>query len=73
MKIEGDKLFIDEALTDENVEEFLLALSQDDIKKVIIKNDDLSSGIIQAIWCSGKEVEVSGFLSKFFENVEVVD
>ena len=37
MKIEGDKLFIDEALTDENVEEFLLALSQDDIKKVIIK------------------------------------
>jgi hypothetical protein len=73
MKIEGDKLFIDEALTDENVEEFLLALSQDDIKKVIIKNEDLSSGIIQVIWCSGKEVEVSGFLSKFFENVEVVD
>jgi len=72
MSIEEEKLIIDSAMSDEDIEEFLVTISQEQIKKVIIKNDDISSSIIQAIWCSKKDVEVeSEFLKPFFENIVV--
>jgi len=72
MSIEEEKLIIDSPMSDEDIEEFLVTLSQEQIQKVIIKNDDIASSIIQAIWCSKKEVKVkSEFLKPFFENVVV--
>jgi len=74
MKIENDTLVIDESLMDEQIEEFLVAINQEEIQKISIQTEDVSASIIQAIWCSKKNVEVdSEFLSKFFENVKVVE
>jgi len=73
MKIENNNLIIDETLSDENVEELIIALKQKEIQIVKIDNDEVSSGIVQALWCSGKKIETESlFLSKFFENVKVV-
>ena len=73
MKIENNNLIIDEPLSDENVEELIIALKQKEIQIVKINNDEVSSGIVQALWCSGKKIETESlFLSKFFENVKVV-
>jgi hypothetical protein len=73
MKIENNNLIIDEPLSDENVEELIIALKQKEIQIVKIDNDEVSSGIVQALWCSGKKIETESlFLSKFFENVKVV-
>ena len=73
MKIENNNLIIDEPLSDENVEELIIALKQREIQIVKIDNDEVSSGIVQALWCSGKKIETESlFLSKFFENVKVV-
>ena len=70
MHIENEKLVIDEPLRDEQIEEFVTTLSQDQIQKVVIENEDIASSIVQAIWCSRKETEVkSAFLEHFFENV----
>jgi len=72
MTIEDEKLIIDNPVRDEDIDEFLVTLSQEQIKKVVIKEDDIASSIIQAIWCSKKEVKVkSDFLKPFFENVIV--
>lgn len=74
MKIENEVLIIDDVLRDEDVEEFSTALSQEQIKKVVIENDDISSSIVQALWCKSKEKEIeveSEFLKLFFENVMV--
>ena len=73
MKIENNILIIDEALNDEQIEELIVAINQDEIDTIKIINDELSSGIVQALWCSGKKVDVdSDFLSKFFDNVKRV-
>ena len=70
MKIENEKLIIDEPMRDEQIEEFLTTLSQDQIQKIVIENDDIASSIVQAIWCAKKQTEVkSTFLQPFFENV----
>jgi len=72
MKIENNVLIIDEALNDEKIEELMVALNQDEIDTIKIENDELSSGIVQVLWCSQKKIDVeSEFLSKFFENVKV--
>ena len=74
MKIDNNVLIIDEALNDENIEELILAVNQDEIDTVNVLNDELSSGILQVLWCSGKIIDVeSEFLSKFFDNVKGIN
>ena len=73
MKIENNILIIDENISDENIEEFITYLNQEGIEKVQLKTEEISSGIIQALWCSKKKIETnSEFLNHFFENVKVV-
>ena len=49
----------------------MASLSQEGIEKVEVQNPDISAGIIQALWCSGKKIDVEDeFLSKFFDNVK---
>ena len=74
MKIEENVLIIDESLNDDDIENFLVAISQDEIEKIVIKNDDLSAGIIQILWCESQKKFIeceSSYLKKFFENVKV--
>ncbi len=71
MKLENNILIIDENLTDEHIDEFMVSLNQEGIERVEIQNPDISAGIIQALWCSGKKIDVDDeFLSKFFDNVK---
>ena len=73
MKIDNNILIIDEVLNDEQIEELIVAINQDEIDTIKVENDELSSGIVQSLWCSGKKVDVeSEFLSKFFDNVKRV-
>jgi len=72
MRIEEERLVIDEPLRDDAIEEFMTVLSQDQIEKVVIEHDDIAASIVQAIWCSQKETDVkSDFLKPFFEHVVV--
>jgi len=74
MKIEENVLIIDESLNDNDIENFLVAVSQDEIEKIVIKNDDLVAGIVQILWCESQKKFIeckSSFLKKFFENVKV--
>jgi len=73
MRIENNCLIIDEPLGDDKIEELVVALKQDEIEMIELQSDDISSGILQVLWCSKKKVEVEGFLSKFFDNVKVID
>ena len=71
MRLENGVLIVDGSLTDENIDEFMASLSQEGIERVEVQNPDISAGIIQALWCSGKKIDVEDeFLSKFFDNVK---
>lgn len=72
MKVENKKLIIDDEITDEEVEEFVVALSQDNIKKIEIDNPNLGASIIQALLLKKKDTEIivkDKTLQKVFENV----
>lgn len=72
MKVENKKLIIDDEITDEEVEKFVVALSQDNIKKIEIDNPNLGASIIQALLLKKKDTEIivkDKTLQKVFENV----
>ena len=70
MKIEDKVLIIDEPVSNEEAEEFLAAVKQDEIEKIVIKDDRIDASIYQILWCSNKKVETDiEFVDKFFEQV----
>ena len=70
MKIEDKTLIIDEPISNEQAEEFLVAVNQDEIEKIVIEDDRLDAAIYQILWCSNKKIETnSDFADKFFEQV----
>lgn len=71
MKVENEKLIIDEPLENEQLEELLDNLNNEKIESITIENPQLDSSIIQAIMCSKvKNIECSDdFLKKVFDNV----
>ena len=74
MKIENDTLIIDEPLDDDALEETKIAISQDGIKTISVENDDISTSIVQLLWCvsEDKKIEIqSEFLDNFFTNVKI--
>jgi hypothetical protein len=73
VNIEDNVLIIESELGDDMAEEFMAAASQDSIEKIVVKNENIASSIIQVLWClkSEKEIEIdSQFLNKFFDNVK---
>jgi hypothetical protein len=74
MKIENDTLIIDEPLDDDALEETKIAINQEGIKAIKVQNDNISSSIVQLLWCvsEDKKIEIqSGFLDNFFTNVKI--
>lgn len=72
MKIEENKLIIDDPISEMEIDELLTSLKQEQISEVIVQNDDLHAGAIQALWCvkNKKSVTIeSEFLKPFFEHV----
>ncbi len=73
MEVKDGKLFLNEELTNEDIGKLNEIIQKDGIDEIIIENDNLSSGIIQLLWCSQKPIKSeSDFLNKLFENVVVV-
>ena len=71
MKIDKNVLIIDESLEDDVIKEFIISVNQPEIKKIVIKTDDITAPILQILWCLDKEIEVkTEFLKLFFENVK---
>ena len=74
MKVEDKELIIDSATSDEDIQSLQDILSQNEIDKIVIENEDISAGIIQVLWCSKKEIATKSlFLKKIFENVEAIE
>lgn len=72
MRIEEDKLIIDSSLSDDMLDEFLVSIKQEQIKKIVVECDDIAASIIQVLWCLQNEKKVKvkvDFLKPFFENV----
>ena len=73
MKIEENTLIIDQPLDDDALEEISATVDQEKIKIIKVENDNLSSSIIQLLWCASndKKIEIlSSFLDNFFTNVQ---
>lgn len=72
MKVEDDILIIEDEITDEQIDEFVLSLSQEGIKKIEVKTPNLGASIIQALLVKKKDTQIvveDEILSKVFENV----
>jgi hypothetical protein len=75
MKIEENTLIIDQPLDDDALEEISATVDQEKIKIIKVENDNLSSSIIQLLWCASKDKKIeiqSEFLNNFFTNVKSV-
>jgi hypothetical protein len=74
MKVEDKELIIDSAMSDEDIQSLQDILTQNEIDKIVVENEDISAGIIQVLWCSKKEIATKSlFLKKIFENVGVME
>jgi len=75
MKVEDGVLILDSEVNDEMLDEFLSLSNQDDVKSVLIETDNISSLVIQQLFCLRETKEVvcnDEFLSKFFDDVKLV-
>ena len=73
MRVEGEKIVIDEPVENEQLEEFMREISQQEIKEIVIENPQIDSSVLQAILClKEKTIKCSdNFLNKIFENVAI--
>ena len=72
MRIEDDTLYIDEEITDEGVEEFVVSISQEDIKSIEVNCNNLGASIVQALLVKKGDKNIvikDPVLNKIFENV----
>ncbi len=71
MRVEGEKIVIDEPVENEQLEGFMNEITQHEIKEIVIENPQLDSSVLQAIFCfKEKTIKCSdNFLNKIFENV----
>lgn len=73
MIIEENKFIITDEVTDEMSGEFLEVLNSSNIETVVIKTPEISSSIMQILFCIAKSKHIEceePFLAKFFESVE---
>ena len=75
MKVEDGVLILDSEVNDEMMDEFLNLSNSDDVKSVLIETDNISSLVIQQLFCLKETKEVvcnDEFLAKFFDDVKLV-
>ena len=75
MKIEENTLIIDQPLDDDALDDTASAINQKEIEVIRIEDDNLSSSIVQLLWCASKDKKIeiqSEFLNNFFTNVKSV-
>ena len=72
MKVEDNELIIESEIGDENVDEFLQTISDENIKKVVVKTPNLGASIIQLLLVYKRKLDIvieDDILKKVFENV----
>ena len=75
MRVEDGVLILDSEVSDEMLDEFLDLSNQDDVKSILIETDNISSLVIQQLFCIRESKEVicdDEFLGKFFDDVKLV-
>ena len=76
MRIENNNLILDNELTDEVLEEFIQFTKDNQFKSVIINTNNISSIILQQIFCLSKTKDIvcnDNFMAKFFDNISFED
>jgi len=58
MKVEDGVLILDSEVNDEMMDEFLNLSNSDDVKSVLIETDNISSLVIQQLFCLKETKEV---------------
>jgi hypothetical protein len=72
MQINNGVIVLDEPMSDEMAEEFYTTISQPEINKVVIENQEIAASIMQILFCFNKKHDVEckdEFLNKFFSNI----
>jgi len=72
MRVENEILYIDDEISDEEVEEFYTTISQDEITKIELNTNQLGASIIQILLIKNREKEIivkDEVLKKVFENI----
>lgn len=72
MRIEINKLILDEEINDEMLFDFMTILHSDVVEVVQIETDNISSLALQQLFCVEKTKEIvcnNIFLKKLFENI----
>lgn len=72
MRIEMNRLILDQEINDEMLFDFMTVLHSDAVEVVQIDTDNISSLALQQLFCAEKTKEIvcnNVFLEKLFENI----
>jgi diketogulonate reductase-like aldo/keto reductase len=73
MKIEENKLILEDEINDEMLDELISLLQTQNLETVQIDTNNISSLALQQLFCISKDIKVvvnDPFTAKFFENIE---
>ena len=73
MKIEENKLILENEISDDMVDELIALLQTDDLETIQIDTNNIGSLALQQLFCASKDIKVvvdDHFIAKFFENIE---
>ncbi len=72
MKIQENTLVIDEAISDESCDEFIVLIMQPEIERIHLRTNEVASSILQVLLCMQKNRELivdDPFLAKIFHRI----
>lgn len=75
MYIVENKFIIESELTDNTAGEFLEIVKSPQVEKIVIKTMEISSSVMQILFCLAKEKEIIcevPYLAKYFENIQYI-
>lgn len=75
MRIEDNKLIIDEELNDEMLNSFIKKINKKSVEIIELNTDNISALALQQLFCISKDKKLicnNSFISKFFENVNII-
>ena len=73
MKIEENKLILEDEISDDMVDELIALLQTDGLETIQIDTNNIGSLVLQQLFCISKDIKVvvdDPFVAKFFENIE---
>ena len=74
MRIEENKLILEDEINDDMLEELISLLQTQNLETIQIDTNNISSLALQQLFCISKDIKVivsDPFIAKFFENIEI--